>query len=50
MSDSGCDEIQGYLLSRPLDDLALRRFVEAKRPLLNIVPTIASVEALSARG
>jgi EAL domain-containing protein (putative c-di-GMP-specific phosphodiesterase class I) len=38
LADNGCDEIQGYLLSRPLDEPALRRFVSGHRPTLLAVP------------
>jgi EAL domain-containing protein (putative c-di-GMP-specific phosphodiesterase class I) len=29
LADNGCNEIQGYLLSRPLDAAALTKFVGA---------------------
>jgi len=38
LAENGCDEIQGYLLSRPLDEVALRRFVTASGPLLAPAP------------
>ncbi len=50
LAENSCDEIQGYLLSRPLDELSLLRFVEGNRPLLQIVPTTAGVAVLGARG
>lgn len=34
LADNDCDEIQGYLLSRPLDEPALRRFVATTGRLL----------------
>ena len=34
LADNGCDEIQGYLLSRPLDGMALTQFVGADRSAL----------------
>jgi diguanylate cyclase (GGDEF)-like protein/PAS domain S-box-containing protein len=34
LAENGCDEIQGFLLSKPLDEAALRRFVTASGPLL----------------
>ncbi|MGZ8154046.1 MAG: putative bifunctional diguanylate cyclase/phosphodiesterase [Burkholderiales bacterium] len=33
LAQNGCDEIQGYLLSRPLDEQAARGFVRTKAPL-----------------
>jgi len=33
LAENACDEIQGYLLSKPLDETALRRFVQGDRPL-----------------
>jgi len=33
LAQNGCDEIQGYLLSRPLDEQAARGFVRTKVPL-----------------
>jgi diguanylate cyclase (GGDEF)-like protein/PAS domain S-box-containing protein len=50
LAANGCDEIQGYLLSRPLEETALRRFVQAKRPLLQVVPVVAGVATVAARG
>jgi diguanylate cyclase (GGDEF)-like protein/PAS domain S-box-containing protein len=38
LAENGCDEIQGYLLSKPLDEVALRRFVTASGPLLAPAP------------
>ena len=37
LADNACDEIQGYLLSKPLDETALRRFVKGERPALRPV-------------
>jgi len=33
LAENGCDEIQGYLLSRPLDAAALTRFIDEHRPM-----------------
>jgi len=38
LAENGCDEIQGYLLSKPLDEVALRRFVTASGSLLAPAP------------
>jgi EAL domain-containing protein (putative c-di-GMP-specific phosphodiesterase class I) len=38
LAENGCDEIQGYLLSRPLDATALTRFIDEHRP----VPELAA--------
>ena len=32
LAENGCDEIQGYLLSRPLDAAAFTRFIDEHRP------------------
>jgi EAL domain-containing protein (putative c-di-GMP-specific phosphodiesterase class I) len=37
LAENGCDEIQGYLLSKPLDETALIRFVAGDRPSLHEV-------------
>ena len=42
LAANGCDEIQGYLLSEPLDALALTRFIENRPPLIQLVPHIAA--------
>ena len=34
LADTGCEEIQGYLLSRPLDENAMKRFVEREHRIL----------------
>jgi diguanylate cyclase (GGDEF)-like protein len=34
LAENGCDEIQGYLLSRPLDAMALTRFIDEDQPAL----------------
>jgi diguanylate cyclase (GGDEF)-like protein/PAS domain S-box-containing protein len=34
LAENECDEIQGYLLSRPLDEAAFTRFVKGERPAL----------------
>lgn len=33
LADNACDEIQGFLLSKPLDEAALLRFVAGERPM-----------------
>jgi EAL domain-containing protein (putative c-di-GMP-specific phosphodiesterase class I) len=42
LAANGCDEIQGYLLSQPLDALALTHFIENRPPLIQLVPHIAA--------
>lgn len=44
LADNECDEIQGYLLSRPLDEPALRRFVATTGRLLAPDPALGSIE------
>jgi diguanylate cyclase (GGDEF)-like protein/PAS domain S-box-containing protein len=34
LADTGCEEIQGYLLSRPLDEKAMRGFIERERRVI----------------
>ena len=34
LADTGCEEIQGYLLSRPLDEKAMKSFVERESGIL----------------
>jgi EAL domain-containing protein (putative c-di-GMP-specific phosphodiesterase class I) len=34
LADTGCEEIQGYLLSRPLDEKAMTSFVEREGRVL----------------
>jgi EAL domain-containing protein (putative c-di-GMP-specific phosphodiesterase class I) len=36
LAENGCDEIQGYLLSRPLDETALRTFVRGTASVLRL--------------
>ena len=36
LAENDCDEIQGYLLSKPLDEAAFKRFVEGERPALGL--------------
>jgi diguanylate cyclase (GGDEF)-like protein len=38
LAENDCDEIQGYLLSRPLDEAAFTRFVKGERPSLGLAP------------
>ena len=37
LADTGCEEIQGYLLSRPLDEQAMKAFVDGDRPVAPLV-------------
>jgi EAL domain-containing protein (putative c-di-GMP-specific phosphodiesterase class I) len=45
LAANACDEIQGYLLSRPLDAEALTRFLQASPPLLHVVPAALAAVA-----
>ncbi|HYH41107.1 MAG TPA: EAL domain-containing protein [Burkholderiales bacterium] len=45
LASNGCDEIQGYLLSRPLDESALRRFVQGDQPLIKLVALESAARA-----